>query len=210
MRRVWGRVNSSNVMKVLWLLDELGLDHQRIDAGGAFGVTHSPEYLARNPMGLVPTYEEDGFVLWESNVILRYLAGRHASGGKAALWPAEPHARAHVDQWMEWQQTALLRPVSVLFLGLARTAPEQRDAAAIAGAVAEAGRLWGMLDARLAGREFVCGEALTLADVALGPHVHRWLSYPIARPDLPHLAAWYRRLCAREAYRARVAAIAVG
>ncbi|MGC8469244.1 MAG: glutathione S-transferase C-terminal domain-containing protein, partial [Acetobacteraceae bacterium] len=159
---------------------------------------------------LVPTYEEDGFVLWESNVILRYLAGRYASGEKAALWPAEPHARAHADQWMEWQQTALLRPASVLFLGLARTPPEQRDAAAIAGAVADAGRLWGILDGRLAGREFVCGEALTLADIALGPHVHRWFSYPIARPELRHLADWYRRLCARAAYRARVAEIAVG
>lgn len=209
MRRVWGRVNSSNVMKVLWLLDELGLPFERIDAGGAFGVTGSAEFRALNPMGLVPVLEEDGFALFESNVILRYLAAGHARHAHEPLWPGDPHARAHVDQWMEWQQTSLLRSSSTLFIGLVRTPPERRDGGAIAGAVAEAGRMWGILDQRLQGRAFVCGETLTLADIALGPHAHRWFSYAIARPELPHVEAWYRRLGERPAYRARVSAIPV-
>jgi glutathione S-transferase len=94
-RIVWGRNTSSNVMKVLWALGELGLEFERIDVGGAFGKTDTPEYRAMNPTGLVPTLQEDDFTLWESNAIVRYLAEVHAPG--STLWPSEAHARANID-----------------------------------------------------------------------------------------------------------------
>lgn len=203
MLRVWGRTTSSNVMKVMWLLDELGLAAERIDAGGKFGRTGTPEYRAMNPLGLVPTLEDDGFALFESNAILRYLCNAHAPAN--ALYPAPPPARAEVDAWLDFQQTALNRPQGVVFAGLVRTAPEQRDNAAISAAVAEAGRIWGILDTRLGSRAFLAGDGLTLADIAFGVHVHRWFVMPIARPDSPHLHAWYERLLARPPYRTHVA-----
>ena len=102
MLKIWGRNTSSNVQKAMWAVGELGLPHQRIDIGGPFGKNKEPAYLAMNPNGLVPVIDEDGFVLYESNAITRYLAARH---GQGTLWPDDLRARADVDRWMEWQST---------------------------------------------------------------------------------------------------------
>lgn len=203
MLRVWGRSNSANVMKVMWLLDELGLTAERIDVGGPFGRNNTPDYLAMQPLGLVPALEEDGFTLFESNAIIRYLCNAHAPGH--AIYPAAPRPRGVVDAWLDLQQTALNRPQGIVFAGLVRTPPEKRDNAAISSAVAEAGRIWGLLDARLAVHPFIAGDTLTLADIAFGCHAHRWFAMPIARTDSPHLHAWYQRLLERPGYRAHVA-----
>src|ERR1700712_3917881 len=105
----WGRKTSSNVMKVLWVLGELDLPFERIDVGGAFGRTDTPQYRGMNPTGLVPTLQEGDFTLWESNAILRYYGQTHASG--STLWPTDPHARATIDHWMDAQQTVFNRPM---------------------------------------------------------------------------------------------------
>jgi glutathione S-transferase len=199
MIKLWGRANSSNVMKALWALDELGLAYERIDVGGPFGGTATPEYRAMNPLGVVPTLDDDGFTVFESNVIIRYLCNAHANA--STLYPAAPAPRATVEMWMDFQQTALTRPHSTLFQGLVRTPPEQRDMAAITAAIAEAARIWAILDARLAHRPFLAGDDLTLADIAFGPHLHRWLKMDFdGRPALAHLQDWYKRLLARPAY----------
>lgn len=203
MIRLWGRTNSANVMKVLWLLDELGVACDRIDAGGKFGRTGTPEYRAMNPLGLIPTLEDDGFALFESNAILRYLCNTRGTGG--ALYPTDPRPRGIVDAWLDLQQTALNRPQGVVFGGLVRTAPEARDNAAISAAVAEAGAVWGLLDGRLAAHPFIAGNQFGIADIAFGSHAHRWFAMPIARPDSPHLHAWYERLLQRPPYATHVA-----
>jgi len=194
--RVWGRANSSNVMKVVWLLEELGLPYERIDVGGPFGRTGDPDYRAMNPNGTVPTLQDDDFTLWESNVILRYLCASKAPD--SPFWPTDLRQRANVDRWMDWQQTTLNRPQSVVFQG--------RNTGAIEAALAEAGRGWSLLDAQLAHRPYAAGLSLTLADMALGVHVHRWFSFTVHRPETPHLKAWYERLLSRPAYRTHCAA----
>ncbi len=204
MRKLWGRANSSNVMKVIWLLEELGLPYQRIDCGGAFGRTDTPEYRAMNPNGLVPTLEEDdGFILWESNAILRYLCAAHAPG--SPMFPADLHARASIDRWMDWQQTALNAPLTPVFWGLIRTPAEQRDNAAIERGIRASAEVLARLDAILARVPYVAGPVFTLADIPVGVHVHRWFFFPVEKPPLPHLRAWYDRLLERPAYRAHVA-----
>ncbi len=201
--RVWGRANSSNVMKVVWLLEELGVPYERVDIGGPFGRTTDPDYRAMNPNGTVPTLQEDDFSLWESNAILRYLCASKAPD--SPFWPADLRQRANVDRWMDWQQTTLNRPQSIVFQGLVRTSPEQRDTGAIEAALAEAGRGWTLLDAQLARHPYVAGPGLTLADMALGVHVHRWFSFAAHRPETPQLKAWYGRLLSRPAYRTHCA-----
>jgi glutathione S-transferase len=203
MIHVWGRPNSSNVMKVVWLLDEIGLADQRIDAGGPFGKTDTPEYRAMNPLGLVPTLQDDDYTLFESNAILRYLCLAHAPDNP--IYPADPRARGTVEAWLEFQQTALGPAQGPVFLGLVRTPADQRDNAVISAAVARSGQMWALIDQRLSRQPYVAGSTLTLADIALGPHVHRWHAMPLARPDSPHLRAWYDRLLARPAYRQHVA-----
>ena len=203
MIRIWGRTNSSNVMKVLWLLDELGLGYERIEAGGKFGRTDTADYRAMNPPGLVPTLEENGFSLFESNAILRYVCNACVPG--SSWYPAAPRARAEVDAWLDLQQTALARPQSVVFVTLVRTPPEKRDMQAVASALSEAGQVWAMLDAKLRGRDFIAGSAPSIADIAFGANVHRWFAMPIERPDLPALHGWYERLLARAPYVQHVA-----
>ncbi len=202
MLKLWGRTNSSNVMKVLWLLDELGLAYERIDAGLAYGRTQTPEYLAMSPFALVPALQDGHVSVFESNAILRYLCRTHARG--TTLYPADPVACAPVDAWMDVQQTKF-GAMSLVFQALVRTPPAQRDSAAIAAATAESARNWAVLDARLVGQPYVCGDTLTLADVALGPNLHRWFALPIERPDLPALRGWYERLLERTGYATHVA-----
>lgn len=203
MITLWGRANSVNVMKVLWLLDELALPFERIEAGGAFGRTRDPDYLAMNPNATVPTLVmPSGFTLWESNAILRYLC-RTQPGGNA-FYPEAPEARADVERWMDWQLASLGEPMRVLFWTFVRTPEAERDMAAVARALPEAARLWRMLEARLADRDHPAG-GFSIADMALGGFLHRWFSLPIERPEMPRLSAWYGRLLQRPAYAKHVA-----
>lgn len=196
MLTVWGRANSSNVMKVLFLCEELALPYRRIDAGGAFGRTKEPDYLAKNPNALVPTIEEeDGFTLWESNAILRYLCASRAPG--SALYPEDTRTRAECERWMDWQLSALNAPMTTVFFTYVRIPEPERDYAATEKARDAAARLWAMVEARLEGRDFLAGASLSVADIALSPYLHRWFALPLARPPMPRLEAWYDRLRAR-------------
>jgi glutathione S-transferase len=203
MLRIWGRATSSNVMKVLWLCEELGIPFERIDLGGPFGGTQAPEYLARNPNALVPTIEDDGFVLWESNAILRYLVRTRAPSHP--IYPADPRAAADCDRWMDWQQTALNPPLVTVYFTLFRIPEPERDWAAFAKAKAQVEALFAMLDARLATRRFLCGEAFTLADIALGIYAYRWLALDLEKPATPNLRRWHDEIATRAGFSKYVA-----
>jgi glutathione S-transferase len=204
MLRVWGRVSSANVQKVLWCCAELDLAYERIDVGGPFGGLQDPKYLALNPNGLIPTVEDDGFVLWESNTIVRYLAAKYGAGG---LCPVSVHGRAEAERWMDWHLCHFLPSVAVVFFGLVRTPPEQRDIGAIEAARRQTGTILEVLNSHLSGRDYVAGRQLTMGDIAIGGWVHRWFAMDIERPKQSHLEAWYRRLSTREPYRAQVMAV---
>lgn len=201
MLKIYGRSNSINVDKTLWCASELGLAFERVDVGGAFGGNHEPWYLALNPNGLVPTIDDDGFVLWESNTIVRYLAAKHATG---TLWPSGLLTRALAERWMDWEATTLARDMSTLFVGLVRTKPENRDVAALEKARATLAEVWARLDAHLADNRYVAGDDFTMGDIPAGALAYRWFSLSIHRPLLPNLEAWYLKLRERPAYREHV------
>ena len=196
MLKVWGRVNSVNVKKALWCIEELGLPYERTDAGLHFGVVNTPEYRKMNPMSLVPTIDDDGFILWESHSIVRYLAAKH---GKGVLWPLDERMRARANQWMDWAFT-FQSGVRDAFWNLIRTPAEKRDAKAIEASRVRSGQLATILDAALADRLYVAGT-FSMGDVPLGAEVQRWIRLPMERPKLPHLEAWFGRLCARPAFK---------
>lgn len=200
---VWGRASSVNVMKVLWLLDELAIPFDRIEAGGGFGRTRDADYAAMNPNATVPTLVmPHGFTLWESHAILRYLC-RTQPGGNA-FYPEAPEARAEVERWMDWTLAAMNDPMRIIFWTFIRTPAAERDLPAAARARDTAEALWRIVEAQLAGRDHIAGDC-SIADMALGGFLHRWFQLPIERPDLPRLAGWYARLRQRQAYRANVA-----
>jgi len=195
---VWGRDNSVNVQKVLWCCEEIGLPYQRVDAGGDYGVVSTPRYRALNPNSLVPTLQDDGFVLWESNAIVRYLAARYAP---SSLWPDDVQMRAHADQWMDWQTSTFWPALRPLFVGLIRTQPNQRDRQAIEYSKARTATLLAIIDAQLDGKAFMTGDGFTPADIALGCCVLRWMELPIERQEFPHLRRWFERLVERPGFR---------
>jgi glutathione S-transferase len=197
MLKIWGRVNSVNVKKTLWAAEELGLKYQRIDAGLQFGVNKTPEYLKMNPTGLVPTIDDDGFTLWESHSIVRYLAAKHGAG---TLWPTDPKRRADAERWMDWAFTfqSAMRNV---FWGLIRTPPEKRDPSAIEEGRRRSAELLAIPESVLAARPYIAGASFTMGDIPLGCEVQRWMRVPIERPSLPNVEAWFDRLRERPAFR---------
>ncbi len=169
MLTIWGRKNSSNVRKALWCAEEAGLEYRTVDAGGAFGLVDEPAFRAMNPNGRVPVIEDDGFVLWESNAIVRYLAARYAPGD---LYPQDPVRRADADKWMDWTTSTLAGPFRDLFWGTLRTPPEQRDEALIAKALQTCGELLRVPDQTLAGQPWLSGERFGMGDIPLGCFIY--------------------------------------
>jgi glutathione S-transferase len=202
MLKIWGRANSSNVKKVTWLCEEIGLPYERIDAGLAFGVVNTPEYRKLNPNGLVPTIDDDGFILWESNAIVRYLAARHAAG---TIWPTDLKARADAERWMDWSSTTLAPAFIPVFLALVRTPPEKRNLQAVEEGKKKTAEVLGRLDGALAGRNFVSGGQFGMADIALGPVVYLVDKVFTDRPKFANFDAWYARIAARPAFKKVVA-----
>ena len=204
MLKIWGRKTSSNVQKVMWAIGEMGLAHERIDIGGPFGKNCEPAYLAKNPNGLVPTLEEDdGFLLWESNSILRYLAAKH----KSSLEPSDLRSRAQASQWMDWQLSVAAPAIHPVFWGLVRTPAEDRVQTAIAAGKTKTIAAMTILDARLRTAAFVAGDTFSYGDIPLGIIAYRVVELVPERPALPGFDRWYGELCKRAAFREHVTSI---
>ena len=201
MIRIWGRTTSSNVQKVMWAVGELGVAHERIDVGREYGGLDTDAYGALNPNRRIPTLEDGDAVVWESNVIVRYLAAKFGSG---TLWPVDPATRAVADEWMDWQQTTLAEDMRTVFWGLVRTPEEQRERAKIAAAVESLKEIWARLDRHLRGRAFVAGDHLTMGDIPVGTICYRYHALGVERAPLSNLEAWYERLTSRAPFREHV------
>jgi glutathione S-transferase len=197
MLKVWGRRNSLNVQKVLWLVGELGLEHEHIPAGGDHGRLDEADFRRMNPHGLVPVLQDDGVSVWESHSILRYLAERY---GGTAFWP-DLAQRARIEPWLDWAQTSFQPSFSTgLFWGYFRTPEDRRDWPAIRRNMETCARELQRVDELLEKREFLAGETFTLADIPLGACLFRYFGMGLERPALPNVERWYGRLCARPAY----------
>jgi glutathione S-transferase len=198
MLRIWGRISSLNVRKVVLAAQWLELPFERIDAGHEFGIVRTPEYLAMNPNALVPTIEDGAFRLWESNVIVRYLCAKHSMG---QMYPQELERRFDAERWMDWQQTTLNPAGRNAFVQLVRTPAERRQPHLIEQSIAETEPLLRMLDAHLARQAFIAGDAFTMADIPVACEIHRWRGTPVAQIELPHLDRWYAGIRAHAAAR---------
>jgi glutathione S-transferase len=195
MLTIWGRLNSHNVKKVVWLAEEMGLSYDRRDVGGPFGMDEA--YRALNPNALIPTIEDDGFVLWESNAILRYLAANH---GGEDVYPVDPQARASLDRWMDWGFTwaDAIRPI---FFQMVRNEPDERDMALVERSVARAAGLSAILDDVLGQQEWLSGAAFGIGDIPVAAYANTWFQLPVERPSRPNLERWYAALQERAPFR---------
>ncbi len=205
MLKLWGRNNSSNVKKVIWTCAELNIPYERIDAGMNFGVVNTDEYKAMNPMGLIPVIDDDGYVLWESNAIMRYLGSTHP---KVPFYPSDLKVRGQADRWMEWQSTTLGPALGPAFVQIVRFAPEKRDMTMIAANIEKAAGMWKIVDRQLAATKWLTGENFTMGDVPLGILMYTWDQLKLEevglahhREKLPNLWRWYDQLQAMKNYR---------
>jgi glutathione S-transferase len=198
MLTIWGGLKSNNVQKVVWTADELGLDHMHIPAGMEHGGTDAPEFRAMNPNGLVPVIDDGGFILWESNAIVRYLGSRYGNGH---FYPADLRERAHADRWMDWAVQQFYPAMGVAFRQLVRTGPARRDQMLIDDSLARAERFAAILDAHLEGKAYANGDHFSMADICLGVVSHRWLGLPGKREKRPSLERWFESVRGRKAAR---------
>ena len=194
MLRVLGRATSGNVQKVLFFLEETGTPYAREDYGRQFNNTGG-DYLKLNPNGKVPTIVDGDTVVWESHTILRYLANKL---GKTDLYPADFAKRTDVERWMDWLLASLNYQYVQVFKDSKKPAAER--AATFDADAKELGAQLSILEKASAGKPFITGNALTLADIALGPIVHRCLDFPIELPALPGLKAWRDKLKAKPSF----------
>lgn len=198
MLTIWGRLNSHNVKKVAWFAVELGLSFERHDVGGQFGMDAA--YRAKNPNALIPTIEDEGFILWESNAILRYLAAKY---GGEQYWPEHPAIRAVADKWMDWQ-IDYAEDQRDAFINLVRKPADQRNPEAIAASAERCAKRMKTLDAALAQSLWLSGPDFGIGDVPMGVYAHTYFSLDIERPTLPHAEDWYRRMRKRPGYAEQV------
>ncbi len=205
MLKIWGRNTSSNVQKVIWGLAEMQLPFERIDVGGAFGKTKDAAYLAMNPNSLVPTLEEDdGYTLWESNSILRYVAAKHAY---RTLEPADLKVRASAQKWMDWQLSVMAPAITPVFWGLIRTPAEQRDAKAIATGKEKTVAAAQIMDAQLGKTAYLAGDDFSYGDIPVGIMIYRYMQLIPERSATPNLDRWYAAISSRAAFKAQVAVV---
>jgi glutathione S-transferase len=204
MLKIWGRKTSSNVQKAMFAVGELDLAHERIDIGGSFGKNREAPYLAMNPNGLVPTLEEDGFLLWESNSIIRYLAARHGAG---TLEPADLRTRALAGKWMDWQLSVLGPAMTPVFWGLVRTPPDQRDPKAIADGKVKSTAAVTILDGQFAKTPYAAGDAFSMGDIPIAIICRRFRDLVPERPAFPNFERWYAAIAGRKAFRDHVSSV---
>ena len=196
MIRFWGRLSSINGRKVEWVLREVGAAYRRIDTGREFGGIDTAEFFVLNPNRLIPVIDDDGFVLWESNAIVRYLAARYATG---TLYPEPLSPRFDAERWMDWQQTTLNPAGRGAFMQLIRTPAGERNPAAIDESRAAMQPLLALLDAHLERQPFMAGNGFTMADIPVACEIHRWFGLALTPRAHPHLERWYGAVSARAA-----------
>ncbi len=203
MLAIYGRRNSFNVQKVLWLAGELGLEYTHIDKGGSFGGLEETGFRRMNPHGRVPVIDDDGTIVWESHAILRYLS---ASYGDTDWWPSAPRDRAPIDQWLDWSQCTLQPDfLNGIFWGWYRTPEAKRNMARVNTRIEAVARHMRLLDAEIDGKRFLLGDHPTLADIAITTNFYRYFEIDaIDKPAVANVRRWYDTVRKRQAYRDHV------
>jgi glutathione S-transferase len=197
---VYGRANSSNVQKVLWLFDEFGFAFERIDRGGKFGGNDDPDYRALNPNGLVPTVVDGDLVLWESHAILRHYVRQNPAAG---LFPSDAAGAARTDMLLDWNISTLWPPLRVAYIAVEREGKE-RASAEVQQALDKVEGPFAILQGLLADRDYVGGTGFGIGDIPLAISLSRWLFLGSDLAAWPAVEAWYARCAARPAFAKRV------
>jgi glutathione S-transferase len=194
--KLWGRISSINVRKVMWTAQYLNLPIARIAAGATFGIVNTPEFQRMNPNAMIPVLQDGDLTLWESNVIVRYLCEKYSF---RQLFPSTRELRFDAERWMDWQQSELNRATGPAFVQWFRTEPQHRSMAIIEDSTRKTERWLAILELHLQKQRYMAGDQLTMADIPILCEIHRWWVLPQPRPSYPAIERWYAPLLAHEA-----------
>jgi glutathione S-transferase len=189
---------ASRSARVRWLLEELGVEYRLETLSLRDGSMQTPAYLAKNPLGKVPTVEDAGVVIYESGAIVEYLLERHGRG-RLAPPPGSPERPAFL-QWLHWSEATLMRPLGDIVQHSLLRPEAERIPAVVADASKQLGRLLDVVEKELAGREHLLPSGFSAADVMLGYALQLARLIGQLPPDRPRVAAYLDRLAARPAF----------
>jgi len=187
----------------MWCIGELGIPYERIDAGLHYGVVGTPEYLAMNPNGTIPTLQDGGNEpIWETSSILRYLSERY---GSDQFWPKDTMTRARVDKWAEWSKLNIAQKFTgPVFWQVVRTAPSKRDPVAIRDGMDALSHFLDIAEVQLSRHSYLSGEDFTMADIQFGHCLYRYYHIDIERAEHPGIHQYYEALAERPAFEEHV------
>jgi len=200
-------ITSGNSLRTAFALREIGLPHTAHALHVPRGDSRTPDYLTVNPMGKVPALVDDGLVLWESNAINWYLAEKQPRAGLLAPSLA---GRARIQRWLFFQTGHVTPACRAVYLQTNAQVQDfwglRSDAESAEAGRAELRRYLLVLEAALAGREWLEGE-FSLADIAYAPHLWMVAQGGFDFSAFPAVQAWLDRMQSRAAFQASVAMI---
>jgi glutathione S-transferase len=215
MLKIWGRPTSACTQKALWGLEETEIDYELILASGtmgpdghvskggaAFGLVDTAEYRSMNPNGTIPTVNDDGFTLWESNVIVRYLSMKYASN---KMYGNDIQIFASASRWMDWEQSKFLPEQHILVMNLVRLPPKERSAVLVEEARLSLLTPLLIIEEQLSKTEYIAADFFTMGDIPIGMRVHRWFLFNLESPPMPNLERWYKAIQERPAFKKHIA-----
>lgn len=185
---------SPNCRRVTMTAGHLGIPLEDIPIDVVKGETRTPEFLAMNPNGMVPTLADGDFTLWESRAIIEYLADKAPA---ARLGGTNERERADISRWLNWDAAHLSRHAGAILFEkfikgiLNLGAP---DEAAIAAAAEQLNRFLGVLDKSLAGKKYLVGGRLTIADLSVACVFTYREILGVSLDPYPNLRDWLARI----------------
>lgn len=209
---LWGRPSSARTQKVLLALAELELDFtftlasatmgpagHAAKGNAVYGVVDTPDYLAMNPNGTVPTINDGGTILWESNAIVQYLAMTY---DPALFFGGDAGVFASASRWMMWENNELIPPMHNYVKHTIRLPNAQRDPALVADARDKLARAWAIVDDQLSKTKHIAADAWTMGDIPITIRVHRWALLNDGRIAHANIARYYEQVRSRASFEA--------
>ncbi len=201
MMQLWGRPNAYNVQKVMWALDELGIEYYQYDVGSNPGDLETVDFKSLNPFSRIPVLVDRDAILCESNSIIRYLYAQH---GTEESLPANHFQQARIERWMDWELASLQPAFVDLFWRFYRTPEENRDRHKIEASKAACENHFKQLDQHLSNQNYLAGNQFSMADICCATCLYRYFEMGATVEKPPNVIIWYGRITQRSAYQKNI------
>ena len=197
--KIYGRLSSANVQKINWFCNYAKVGIINLNYGGVHGKTETNEFKNMNPNSRVPVLEDNNFILYESNAILRYLSKKFN-----VLVEENIEINGKINQWIDWGSFTFASPCSLLTAHRLSLPEDQREELIAEKAKKDIFNLLKIIDDHLGKQDFIVGEKFSLADIPLGIWCHRCINLKMSFADFSNINNWYLKLNKMNSYKKTV------